>query len=307
MNVSRVFRIFLPHSREVEYQTFSANKTFVTSCSAGMELVEQFVCPFGQRVIHKCNGTSVGSLSTVCPDAKTVSACGDPRAGMVPSSVCRVESFNSSYTICVCRVTSSVTRRLSEGSQAYEDSGLIEVAAMSQFVSDEFIKTLLTSNDLTASSIQHVITSIVLFMSLWTLGVLSGWYNAWAAMRDSRKRKINALLHGTKMNAVAKNTNSPEMLKDYLVKYIDEIFPSVFRPLPWTERLVREITTHHRYLRAFWKTDNHKERFVITIQLLTIQTMLMFMLAVFYDVQVKSNALPPLLFIIYIYAPSYFG
>eukprot|EP01032_Pedospumella_encystans_P030007 gene30007-33866_t len=85
-------------------------------------------------------------------------------------------------------------------------------------------------------------------------------------------------------------TNSD--VKRYLTNYVVEIFPSVFSNKPFFGRLYGEIKRHHRYLTLFTATEGatgDKERILTAVELLSTQTMLMFLLALLYDVQAPTN------------------
>ena len=84
------------------------------------------------------------------------------------------------------------------------------------------------------------------------------------------------------------------LVKQYVLDYIDKIFPPVFlntdeaNRTSWYKRLWREIKVHHRYIMLFSSGGESlkKSRYLLLFQLLSIQTMLMFLLAVCFDIQV---------------------
>ncbi len=69
---------------------------------------------------------------------------------------------------------------------------------------------------------------------------------------------------------------------------MNESFPAVFQQKSSFQRLWQEISRHHRYLLLFVPFNHIKssQRSVTTIHLLTVQSMLMFILALCYDLQV---------------------
>jgi hypothetical protein len=79
----------------------------------------------------------------------------------------------------------------------------------------------------------------------------------------------------------------------YLHAYINELFPSVFRSESYKKRLFDEICKHHRYIILFRPAEGGSNadnvRMLTGLQLLTVQTMLMFMVAVCYDVQFPTD------------------
>eukprot|EP01032_Pedospumella_encystans_P010499 gene10499-12265_t len=71
-----------------------------------------------------------------------------------------------------------------------------------------------------------------------------------------------------------------------------ETFPSVFSNKPFFGRMYGEIKRHHRYLTLLTATKGptgDKDRILTAVDLLSTQTMLMFLLALLYDVQAPTN------------------
>ena len=86
----------------------------------------------------------------------------------------------------------------------------------------------------------------------------------------------------------AEISRSPAAVREYLVNYVSEVFPAVFSNKPIFGRIVGEITRHHRYLTLFTAERGEtgdKARILTGFQLLSVQTMLMFLLAWLYDIQ----------------------
>ena len=76
-------------------------------------------------------------------------------------------------------------------------------------------------------------------------------------------------------------------VNDILGRYITAVFPSVYHTESrW--RLYEEVVKHHRYLSVL-STHEHMtdtKRIIIMVQLMTVQSMLMFILAFVYEIQV---------------------
>ena len=289
-NVTKQFRFVLQHSRRTEFPIFPANTTFRTSCDEGDQSAYEHICPQGGYVIlHQCNG-SASVLTSLCPGTRMVSAC--RAASEELQSSCHVESFTDSNTTCVCLMrpfdTSSGRRRLDD---ALAESGYLEIAAISTETSLQFAGTLYESRNINSvDDFKQALIVIIMYSVMWGLGLFVSWYLSLSNDSDDRTDQINKLLHGTKLNAIAQTTDSFDKIKKYLNAYVDEIFPAVYNPKPWYNRLIGEIFKHHRFICIFVVGGERKSRFVTTIHLLTIQTMLMFMLAVFYDVQVHFSS-----------------
>ena len=80
-------------------------------------------------------------------------------------------------------------------------------------------------------------------------------------------------------------------MKAYLAAYVNEVFPTVFSAKSKFARLYHEICKHHRYIVLFTASgeNGNKTRMITGMHLLTVQAMLMFMLAVLYDLQVNDD------------------
>ena len=171
--------------------------------------------------------------------------------------------------------------------ELYEDSGAIEVAAMSVEVSEEFVETLYVSKQLTSPDVlSKTIIVLVLYSSMWSLGLMTMGFLFVHDHLSSRKRVVVDTLRTLKLDAATKGATAQETVQKYLVEYVDSVFPNVYNHTPWYDRLIAEVRKHHRYLFVFSGSAPAKEKFVTVMHLLTVQTMLMFMLAVFYDLQV---------------------
>jgi hypothetical protein len=69
------------------------------------------------------------------------------------------------------------------------------------------------------------------------------------------------------------------------------VLPSVFRAKAGLTRFWEEVSKSHRYLLLFTASgeDGDKKRMLTGVHLLTVQSMLMFILAVFYDLQYPQD------------------
>lgn len=71
---------------------------------------------------------------------------------------------------------------------------------------------------------------------------------------------------------------------------MNELIPRVFHEQSYFQRIWTEILQHHRYITLFYSRsvgiEDDSKRILTIIHLLTVQSMLVFMLAVFYDLQV---------------------
>lgn len=136
------------------------------------------------------------------------------------------------------------------------------------------------------------LTVILMFCSLWIVGISLILICGWRRKRMASKNELMTKQAERKAQS-AKVSHSPAAICSNLQEYVSEIFPSVFGQKSRIHRLVDEVKKHHRYfniLTASLGEFGDRSQFLTGIQLLTIQTMLMFLLAVFYDLQCPSGS-----------------
>lgn len=197
-------------------------------------------------------------------------------------------SSTDDVTICTC---SRYNRRRLGANDDFEDSGAFEVAGSVTLVSTEFAVTI-EQKPPSLKDLQHAFIVLLLYGSLWGLGI-SGLI--FCTVRDRYKlRKVE--MHGgggggdIESKAAVSNVKSKEAVREYLNKYVRSIFPAVFRADSGWTRLWFEIQRHHRYIQLFSSENKNNARRIITgVHLMTVQSMLMFMLAVVYDVQFPED------------------
>jgi hypothetical protein len=287
-NVSKTFTFTIQHNQEVEYPRDPSNYSFVTECDADSTEDFVFVCPdSGLSITHSCN-TTASTLTSICPGKKTVSRCQNLEDA-ADVSACSVVSFTAASTVCECSVVPSGRRRTltdSRGLLAEEDIGYLEVAAMIEVVGEDFTGTLYEAKNFNSlNDVVKVLTVIIMFGVMWVVGLGMTWYYAVRGATKDRKVELNDQLNLQRKIAAASTKTSVDKIKKYLDAYVNEVFPVVFRPSPWHERLITEIKKHHRYITIFTGGGDPRIRLMTTVHLLTIQSMLMFILAVFYDIQ----------------------
>jgi hypothetical protein len=73
----------------------------------------------------------------------------------------------------------------------------------------------------------------------------------------------------------------------HLYHYMESTLPVVFSSDIWYVRLKREVFRHHRYLSIFDSTISPDKRVLTLLHALTVQLILVFFLALFYDIEVR--------------------
>ncbi len=286
---------------------------FNTTCSFGQHSTVKYTCPnSGVDLVHHCRGVA-GTFSSKCPIATVSCATTDLATQLVHAiSNCFAVNETNDYVLCSCNMTvNDVKRRqlsvaspvvasfpssaVTAGQEFLDQSGFVTVGLMIKYVGEEFADPFHEASDLmSADSAAHVITVIVMFGSLWALGgiaLISLWakrnYGSEGKKRDViAGRKIGALTIGGLNEVKDENQMKLTALKR-LIAYVDSVIPAIYLTGSHWSRMKDELLRHHAYLNlAFgYSKSSRKHEYALLLQLLTVQTLLMFLLAVLYDLQ----------------------
>jgi hypothetical protein len=294
--------VVLPNSDVVEITPIPSQENFTTYCSLEDYSTYYHTCSITNAVLNHTCARTLETIMSFCPDIMPYATCANAAGD---SSVCRVVAFTSTTTTCACTVTLDGTstddgtddyngrrRRHRRLSGAYSSSGAAEVVSMSVYVAGSFVDTFRAAGSFNSlSALQHVLIVIIMFAVIWFGGLTL--ILSCVAYRASKNHefKIKDMMFSRKTNSSGV-VRSKAAIRSYLVNYVAEIFPSSFREKPLIQRLQEEICKHHRYLLVLTAEPGKRgsgRRIMKGIQLLTIQTMLMFLLCVFYEFQGPAN------------------
>jgi hypothetical protein len=205
--------------------------------------------------------------------------------------VCTRVGFNSTSTICSCdrKASPSYTQRrlsanFSDGGS--RDNVALQLYALNKEVFVQFEVTVLTADNLNVNSVSKSVIVLLMFGLVWGVGLIGMVISFF--QRENQKKKLTEFQQN-KIKAISRPRT--EDLNRILVRYLDELFPVVFQSRSYIGRMIDEIWRHHRYLNLLKSHESAMDlRKVITFfHLLTVQTMLMFLLAVFYELQVSQS------------------
>jgi hypothetical protein len=176
---------------------------------------------------------------------------------------------------------------------------------VSYVVAGSFQDTMTTQ--FTASDVQKVIAVMLLYGVMWGAGLL-GILLCSARHEKNRRYKESGKSSDLKAALTSQGTSGEGIrasltaycerlpchadLSDlFLLLVVIEVLPSVFRPKADLTRFWEEVSKSHRYLLLFTASgeDGDKKRMLTGLHLLTVQSMLMFILAVFYDLQYPQD------------------
>ncbi len=154
----------------------------------------------------------------------------------------------------------------------------------------QFEKTLKTADDLNQSSLRKSSIVLTLYSTIWGLGFVSALF--WLFQSEYERRKIFPETQ-KKQIKVEPQVHSQEEILKAMNKYLEEIFPSVYQPYSYFTRMLDEILKHHAYIALFTthststEGNNAWKKIITLSHLLTVQAMVLFFLAVFYDIEVS--------------------
>jgi hypothetical protein len=304
VNIHYLLVVFQNNAAQ-EYITNSSNTSssvtqFVTNCeniTAAAAAVAttssvNYTCPDGQEVSHQCtDGSEI--ITTLCPAMRFLPVCRilSSNENDVPPA-CSLVSFTSTNVTCNCTMflqqssgsAANNGRRHLSRSSGVESSGYIEMVSMAEYSYEGFISTNSEVTEVSIGNLRSGLIVIVMFSVFWGCGLL-GLYELFKSAYCTCCSKVQPL----QSNRQRSHTNaarevSLDTKKEYLLKYIDDILPTIFR----------SSVKHASILQSMWKTIRtyHPYAVVLTaegpgakemkiqkgIYLLTIQAMLMFII-----------------------------
>jgi hypothetical protein len=165
----------------------------------------------------------------------------------------------------------------------------------------EFVETILTADDLSASSLSQSQIVLLMFGMLWGVGLLAILSHCLYQRRKTgtQSAKEDCTIPPTSTSPtqaslptspVARLAEGNDDMISSLKNYLEQSFPSVYhRSNSYFDRMVTEICNNHPYIEIFASAgdeDPELQKIVSFVKLLTELTMFMFMLAAFYELEV---------------------
>eukprot|EP01036_Dinobryon_divergens_P025956 gene25956-34556_t len=255
-----------------------------------------YTCPLTGHVLsHNCSN-KVGKVVSYCPVYKP-SCQSLPFLQSSTQATCKMVNYTDSLTWCLCTIHSTPDRRRSLLSSSVaaglQDSGALQLVAMSELVSSNVMNTFSAAPSLTNPSyIEKALIVIIMFATMWSAGFALLFLCTW---RRHIKKRVNEkeerFLERKKRGAGV--AQSPVAIQEYLSNYILEVFPAVFQKKSRFQQVFEEIRNHHRYISLFFSEESgpraDQARVLKVVQILSIQSLLMFLLALLYDLQSPAD------------------
>jgi hypothetical protein len=290
-----------------ETDTIIENKT--THCRRGEKHFHNLSCSSGDIFTHTCNGAETFDLVTLCPTTSYLPECLATAGGeailsdQVNSSQCRLVNYSATSLYCLCNISLSFndlsgSRRLSLARR----SGAHTVVALGKYQKSQLQTTAYSVTDISARDLTHSVEVLVMFALMWF--VIPVVVFALSYLNESSKSTSQNRRHSTapipeqipRRRSRTRRSSvevSGATAYSYLLKYIDSVIPVIFQPRQslWSY-VSHEILEHHRYLNIFLlrSKQSEKMRFITAFQMLTVQSMLIFLLSIFFDLQYPAHA-----------------
>ena len=308
--------VVLEYDKDQFYGNISGtNITITTKCNSTKKsesLFHEYKCPSGQLIVHDCSKLPQGgTLKSICSIQSISPFCGvimEPQSENESKSKCDVIAFTNRNTTCLCQISmlssssssTTNTRRLqssssSSSSNTLRASGALTLMSMAEYTYDGFYETISETDDVSVSDLKASYLVLVMVLIMWGFGSLmfveefrltEKWFIS--PKYRVRERHRSSMLGGS----IVPLDESMETRKKYLLTYLDSIFPDIFHQdeVNW-KSILGEIMKHHRYINILTNSGifSHELRVKTVLQMLTIQTMLMFVLSVCYDLQYPTD------------------
>eukprot|EP01038_Epipyxis_sp_PR26KG_P010043 gene10043-13501_t len=293
-----------PYTQHYQLSNNHSDFNFTTICDASNYYKQyNFTCP-GSKVIlsHSCKGEN-DNITSFCPIKMPTCQLFD--IGFIQTSNsnnCSLINYNNDRISCLCDIninnnnninntSKGVTRRSLLPAEQVDDI-VLNLVSMVTYIGNESPETFSSLNDFaTAKGIERSLTVITMFSTFWIVGLffVSFFYY------KSKSKNIKYSLHQQQLDdpKVRVLNDTLENAKEILEIYFDEIIPKIYLSQPIIIRLINEVLGQHRFASVVSiksGIENHAEqKYVDGIKLLTIQCMMMFMMAIFFDFQYPQD------------------
>ena len=311
----------LQHFTGVEGFTYNSSTSalaIATECRGKRNAANHtYTCPFSGEVIRHDCADRYGTLTSYCPvPVPTCSRIDSASKQIGTVQSCRVVAYSAASTTCACNVTVSssgnessaaatdpqalapgiavsaaglVGRRLrdtaSEFQNVLDESGVTNMVVGSEYVVNQFLETFESAEEFDSlADLRRVLVVILMFSVVWATGLLFACGLMVGAFRQPVQKFQKE--RGRRMGKIAPTALEA---RKYLLRYIETLIPPVYlHDQSLTVRVLSEIANHHRYLVMFTKKASDSsmwQRTLVVLKMLTTQTMLMFLLALLYDLE----------------------
>lgn len=268
---------------------------FNTTCDGYSPLNETFVCPDGTVLFHRCDlKAGVGIIVSECPVlTKTCGVFNSELNKFLNSSNCKIIDESFEKTVCECNnnihsnqishMDKSKSHFSTKSTSYVSNKNTLIIVSMASYLVSDIKNTFLETENLNWNVFNN--TKIILSM----FGILWGTsYILWACYKIKDKYNYQTKISLARKINNASLINCYGVMKEKIHDYISIILPSIFLEL----NLFNEIKNNHFYFKILyiWREKNNEQNlFVSLLNITTILSMLIFLMALLYDLQEPTN------------------
>ncbi len=294
----------------------------ITTCLEGDLQIHEYQCPMDYNYTIACNGTAA-SIESRCPSIHASLSCNmmlGYTGATDDGSSCRLVAHNDYNMTCVCNLMKSLVassggkrnRYLLSSSSTDSNQTMVPIpegeysvsyASMLFAVADTFTKTVLSAQDLNASSVkkgwQVLVTISVLIASILVSMALSHVADAKvkrkvsleAEKKDTRAppmTRMQSWIEVKKKNKVSalptRNKTNHNKAKNGVMQLADEALPNVLlASKSLTTRVIDELKRHHRWLGVVYYFSKRFPRLFRVVSLATNIITMLFIQSITYN------------------------
>eukprot|EP00981_Chlorochromonas_danica_P012665 scaffold5246_cov276-Ochromonas_danica.AAC.1 len=231
-----------------------------------------------------CSGEAAAEVKQQCPVSQLQCSVIDMNTyNVVDSDYCTVVSTTSTSVLCRCGYSSNSSSSSTSppSSSPTSKSGSVSVAVTSEYVAGDFSATVSGIGGISSTAAVEGTTAVLsAFGGWWLVGLLLmgsmlfrvDWFGGWCNGREMWKKAEKmvqmvwlCMVKGMRgWGVVMPLDESPSSLLKKLgnegvgeeekvmrvvwMRYVLEVMPKVYRPLPWLHRMLGELCSRHEYL-----------------------------------------------------------
>jgi hypothetical protein len=270
---------------------------YSTNCTFGNYSTFEYTCPTGEVVVHTCPGKDKVFLS-YCPEVLYHPVCGLLNNGalVADSTACVRLSYTASHVQCACSVSDSLimatssSRITSTASLKYR--GTFEIVALGIVSSEGGIEDTNERGTVPdPEEVEEAFLGLGMLCIMWILGVGCVLYLLCSIFNDVINEGGTTYKPRRSLQ-VLDNVNINEK-KPFIINYCNQCLPEIFQSFrarrKEKDKIFGELYRCHRYAKLFVASGSKsmEARLNNFLHLLTVWATLVFLLAIFYNLQVR--------------------
>jgi len=282
---------------------FSVPSPVTIQCYSGLALSHEVIC--NDTILGKtmktieCDGTA-GVIQLTCPYVKPVSVCNFIRGNDVLNSGCRVASFSSSSTTCLCPLSTRRRRYLTDNSSSDSSTVSVDIVSMAEYLAENTGSLFASAENLNASNISRswkvvvtmsVILAVIILMFIVTnrldqidsnkhLAHTFAWNVKALSKKIRNKRTVILSMRRERMKP-----QSLEKSQTLQAKTLDDCLPTIYGTKSYSQRFIQETKRYHRWIGVILYYSVSFPRVLRVLTLVTNIFSLLFLQAITYTLR----------------------